>query len=104
MEQSKAFLYIMFKYNIYSITNAPHHSQQNPTERRIQVYKKGTNTTIYQTVATSYMWLYILLIWYGISNCLNDPYHGNWSDHEIAFGTTPGTNQVMHYTLWDPFY
>ena len=66
----------MHKYNIYSSTTETHHTQQNPDEWRIQLCNKNTNNTLDQTVDTSYMWLYDLLIWVGIYNFLSEHYHG----------------------------
>ena len=43
MERSKAWRKNLRKYNISSSTTEPHHPWQNPAEKIIQEYKKGTN-------------------------------------------------------------
>ena len=100
VEQSKAFLKIMHKYNISSRTTDPHQPQQNPAENHIQLYDKGTNTILYLTGAPSYFWMYSLLFWVSISFFLAKPSHGNCSFREILFGTTTCISHFMHYTFW----
>ena len=87
-----------------SSTNDLHHPQQNPAERRIQVYKKGTNTVLYRTGASGYVRLYALMIWVGISNCMAEPSHGKLSAREISFGTTPDIIEFMRYTFYTSNY
>ena len=94
----------MCKYNISSSTTAPYHPQYKSAERRIQVYKKGTNNILDQTVATNYLLMYDLLLWVVMYNCLDKPSHGHRSAHATAFGTTPEIIQFMYYIFWDPVY
>ena len=77
------------------------HSKKKPTERCIQVYKKGINTILDQTGYHIHVWIYAILIWVVISKCMTEPYHEHHYDNIITFGTIPDIRKFIHYKLWD---
>ena len=61
-EQREAFIQIIIKYNIYSITNTTHHHHHNPVNYCIWVNKNGRNNPLNQTSAPIFVWVYVLLL------------------------------------------
>ena len=103
METGKKWNEIYRWYNISSSTTEPHHPHQNPAERRIQEYKKGTNRILDRTGAPSYLWFYALLLWVGLLNVLFDPNLGT-NPHEIATGYTADVSAYLDFTFYNPIY
>ena len=104
MEVGKKWKQVLRKYTISSSTTEPHHPWQNPAERRIQEYKKGTNRILDRTGAPAYLWFYALLLWVGLLNVLAKLSHGNKSCHEVATGFTPDISPYLEFTFYDPVY
>ena len=94
----------MRKYNISFSTTDPDQQQHNPYEQRIQVYKEGTYTNPDQTGAPIFVWPFVILIWFVISNFLDKLSDGYCSTNKIAFGATPDISHILHYIYWDCFY
>ena len=103
METGKKWNEIYRRYNISSSTTEPHHPHQNPAERRIQEYKKGTNHILDRTGAPSYLWFYALLLWVGLLNILFGPNLG-MNPHKIATGYTADVSAYLDFTFYDPIY
>ena len=60
----------MIKYNTYPITTEKHCPPYKSSKNNIKFYKKGKKPTLYETGAIRYVWLYALLIWVVIYNCM----------------------------------
>ena len=72
MEFRKSRLHIIIMYNIFSSTTGQHNLKRNPTERRIQVYKKIKNILLYQTYDNRYIFLYeFFLGLVSLTDCMN---------------------------------
>ena len=59
---------------------------------------EGKKSTLNNTGSPRYVCLYDLLVWVGISNFTAEHAHVDWSNHEVAFDTTPDTRKCMNLT------
>ena len=91
----------MRQHIIYSSITDPHQPQHDPTNQKIKVYNMGIKNIIEQTGALIYVWLYALLLWVGMFNCLSETSNVHCPTYWMVFGTTPDTSQFIHYTFWD---
>ena len=89
---------------ISSSTTYLHHQNNNPDEHHIHSYLKRHKHHPGLDKWYIYMWLYVFVIWGGISNFMDKHAHGGLSTSEFAFGTTPGIIKLISYILWAPIY
>ena len=89
----------MCKYKIFSVTNHPHYPQQNPSEQRTQIYKKGETPSLTEPLIPDICFCMIFCFRFVyITVCLNLPL--DTSDHEIDFGANPDIRKFMRYILY----
>ena len=104
MQTGHAWNNIMRKFTIKAETTAPYFKNQNPSENRICVVKRHTNTIMDQSGAPIQAWFlcmcYVVCI---LNHCATQTL--NWrSPIEVYYGYTPDISHLLQYEFFEPVY
>ena len=89
---------------ISSWQSKPHQQQQDLAERKYQMLRWYTNTTLSHTSAPANTWLLCLLYICFLLNCLSCQSLQWRTPLEALEGSIPDISPLLHFSFWDPDY
>ena len=87
---------------ISSWQSKPHQQQQSLAERKYQMHRRYTNTTLSHTGVPANTWLLCLLYVCFLLNCLACQSLQWRTPPEAREGSTPDISPLLHFSFWDP--